>query len=185
MQRCKFQPRIARSSVASAYIEIPEDITVMQANVTRVEPARLLVEAQLQVLRHRARLRAVIERHHEDGHEHHRRDRAHPVEVAGHDPVLGARGRHPHHFLRAQVGADEAERADPGRQRAPRLEEILRPADALAQHHADAEHEREVDDQKAVVDDAKLNEHRATERRAASRSAPERREFTTPRSRSG
>jgi hypothetical protein len=119
-----------------------------------VEPARLLVEAQLQVLGHRARLRAVIERHHEDRHEHHRRDRAHPVEVAGHDPVLGARGRHPHDFLRAQVGADETQRADPGWQRAPRLEEILRSADALAQHDADAQHEGEVDREQGVVDDA-------------------------------
>ena len=38
MQRCKFQPRIARSSVASAYIEIPDDMTVMQANVIALNP---------------------------------------------------------------------------------------------------------------------------------------------------
>ncbi len=38
MQRWKFQPRIARSSVASAYIEIPDDITVMQAKVTALNP---------------------------------------------------------------------------------------------------------------------------------------------------
>ena len=68
----------------------------------RVEAARLLVEAQLQVLRHRARLRAVVERHHEDADEHHRRDRADPVEMAGHDAVLGARGRHADDLLRAR-----------------------------------------------------------------------------------
>ncbi len=60
----------------------------------RVEAPGLLVESEPEILRHRARSRAVVERHHEDADEHHRRDRAHPVEVARHHAVLGARGRH-------------------------------------------------------------------------------------------
>ena len=36
-----------------------------------------------------------------------------------------------------------------------------RPADAPLHHEADAEDEREVDEQQAVVDDAEMDEHRA------------------------
>ena len=37
MQRWKFQPRIELSSSASAYIEIPDDMIVMNANVSALK----------------------------------------------------------------------------------------------------------------------------------------------------
>ena len=83
---------------------MPDDMMVMHAKVEGVEASGFLVETQLQVLGNRARLGAVIERHHEDGDEHHGRDGADPVEVAGHHAVLGTGCGHAHDLLGAQVG---------------------------------------------------------------------------------
>src|SRR4051812_4459705 len=54
----------------------------------RVEQVRGLVEAPAQVLRDAAHLRAVVEGHHHEPEEDHRRDRADPVEVHARDAVL-------------------------------------------------------------------------------------------------
>ena len=48
----KLQPSTSCSSSPSAYIEMPEENTVMPANVSALKRARLLVEAQLQILGH-------------------------------------------------------------------------------------------------------------------------------------
>ncbi len=50
-----------------------------------VQPARFLIEAQLQVFRNAACAAAVIERHHEDADKHHGGHGAQPVEVGRHD----------------------------------------------------------------------------------------------------
>ena len=126
MLTLKSQPRSSfEAAGASAYIEMPDENTRHRRERDRVEAARLLVEPQLEVLGHRARPRAVVERHHEDADEDHRRDRADPVEVAGRDAVLGARGGHADHFLRAEVGREEREAGDPRGNRAAREEEVL------------------------------------------------------------
>ncbi len=130
-----------------------------------VEAAGLLVEAQLQVLGHRSRARAVVERHHEDADEHHRRDGADPVEMRRRDAVLRAAGAHPDHFLGAEVGGDEGEAGDPGRNRPARQEEIGAGARLKLQQHADAEHEPEVDDDEQVVNPVKLHPERLRARR--------------------
>ena len=118
----------------------------------RVDRAGFLVEAQLQVLRDGAGARAVVERHHEQRHEHHRGDRADPVEVAGGDAVLGARGAHADHFLRAEIGGEEGQARHPCRHRATRQEEIGARAHGALQRHPDAEHEPEVQQHHDVVD---------------------------------
>ena len=141
------------SSFAIAYIEMPDEKTVISANEIALKRARLLVEPQPQVLGHRARARAVVERHHEDAEEHHRRDRADPVEVAGRDAVLRARRRHADDFLRAEVRRDERQAADPRRaspgppERSAVLVVVLR-----LQREADPQHEAEVDEHQQPVE---------------------------------
>ena len=124
----------------------------------RVQAAGLLVEAHLQVLGHRARLRAVVERHHEDPEKHHRGNRAHPVEMAGRHAVLGPRGGHADHFLRAEVGGEECEPRDPRGNRAAG-EKIIRAGLHVApQREADAQHEGEVHAHDDPVDLAWMHE---------------------------
>ena len=123
----------------------------------RVERARFFVEPQLQVLRDRPGLRAVVERHHEDADEHHRRDRADPVEVAGHDPVLGPRGGHADDFLGAEVRRDEGQTADPGRNRPARQEEVAAGLHVASQRPPDAQHKHEIHRQNQVVDRGESN----------------------------
>ena len=118
---------------------------------------RLLVEAQAQKLRHRARLGAVIERHHEDADENHRGDGADPVKVAGHDAVLGARGAHADHFLGAEVGRDESQTADPGRQRPAGLEVIFAGFHEPLECEADAQHKSEVQQHDEPVDGGQVH----------------------------
>ena len=118
----------------------------------RVERARLLVEPQPQVLRHRPRARAVVERHHENPEEHHRGNRADPVEVARRDPVLRARRRHPDNLLRAEVRREERQPADPRGQGAAGLKKVGARLRGAPEREADAEHEREVDEKQRPVE---------------------------------
>ena len=108
----------------SAYIEMPDENTVITANVTRVQSPRLLVESQLQIFRHAARAASIIERHHEDADEQHGRHRADPIKMRGHDAVLRAGSAHADHFLRAKIRGDERQAGDPDRDRASGGEEI-------------------------------------------------------------
>src|ERR1043166_7046741 len=107
MLRLKFQPSTSSSSLARAYIEIPEEKTVMTAKDIALNPRVFVPRGGCGVPGPGRGGGAVVERHHEDADEHHGGDRAKPVEVAGHHPVLGARGRHPDDFLGAEVGRDE------------------------------------------------------------------------------
>ena len=119
----------------------------------RVEQVRRAVEAQAQVLRHAAHLRAVVERHHHDPEEDHRRDRADPVVVHGRVAELRAVGGHAEDLERAEVGRDEREAGDPGGQRAAREEVVEARLDVALGREADAEHGDEVEEQDQVVRD--------------------------------
>jgi len=66
-----------------------------------VDSASLLVEAHAEVFGTEG-FRAIVEGHHENADEDHRRDSPDPVEVAGDDAILGARGAHADDFLRSQ-----------------------------------------------------------------------------------
>ena len=110
-----------------------------------VESAGLLVEAQAQELGHRAGLRSVIEGHHEDAHKDHGGDGADAVEVGGLEAVLGARSAHADDFLGAEVGADECQAADPGRERTSGLEEVLAGLHVALEGKANAQHKHEVE----------------------------------------
>ena len=111
----------------------------------RVKGARLFVEAQLEIFRHRAGFRAVIEGHHEDADEHHRRDRAHPIKMAGHDPIFRARSGHADDFLRPEISGDESQTSNPGGDGAAREKEIAARFDIAPQRPPDAQHESEID----------------------------------------
>jgi hypothetical protein len=130
---------------------MPEENTVIAAKVMALNAAGLLVEPQLQVLRHAAGAAAVVERHHEDAHEDHRGYGAHPVEVRRHDAVLRPGGAHPDHFLRAQVGRQKREAGDPHRHGAAGGEEVRAGSDTPLQQPADAEYEGEVQTEDEVV----------------------------------
>jgi hypothetical protein len=81
-----------------------------------VEGMRGLVEAQPEVLGHRANLRPVVERHHHQPEEHHRRNRAEPVVVHRGHAVLSTVGSLAEDLQGAQVGGDEGQARDPRRQ---------------------------------------------------------------------
>ena len=125
----------------------------------RVEDVRAVVEAQPQVLRHRADLRAVVERHHHEAEEDHRRDRADPVVVDRRDAVLGAVGPHAEHLDRAEVRRDEREAGDPRGQRAAREEVVEARPDVALRREADAEDDDEVRQQDRVVEPVRVEPH--------------------------
>jgi hypothetical protein len=118
----------------------------------RIEAARLFIEAQLQVLGHAARPRAVIERHHEDPDEHHRGNGANPVKVARQQAVLGAACSHPDHFLGAEVRRKERQSADPGRNRSARQQKVVSAGNSSAEDEPHRQHEDDVDHQKDHVE---------------------------------
>jgi hypothetical protein len=79
-------------------------------------------------------------------------DGADPVEVGGHDAVLGAGGGHAHHLLRSEVGGQERKSGDPGRDAAAGLEEVGRGLGLLLEKEPDAQDEERVSEQDGVVD---------------------------------
>ena len=87
---------------------------VMTAKAMEFKRANPFVEAHLQIFRHRARLGAVVKRHHEHGQEDHGGNRADPVEMRGGDAVFGAAGRHADEFQRAEIGGNKGQTGDPG-----------------------------------------------------------------------
>ena len=109
-------------------------------------------------LGHRADLRAVVERHHHDAEEQHRRDRADPEVVERRQTDLRAVGRHAHDLDGTEVGGDERQARHPGRQRAARQEEVDRVRHRAARHHADAEDECEVDRDQQVVQPGRVDQ---------------------------
>ena len=86
----------------------------------RVDQVGAGAEPAAHELGNRPHLRAVVERHHHDAEEQHRRDRADPEVVHGREAELGAVRRHAHDLDGAEVGRDEGQAGDPGRQRAAR-----------------------------------------------------------------
>jgi hypothetical protein len=121
-----------------------------------VEGVGGLVEAQPQVLGYRANLGAVVERQHHDAEEDHRRHRAQPVVMHRRHAVLSAVGGLPEDLERAQVGGDEGQPRDPGRQRAPGKEEVQVGFDRDPGHEPDSENDHEVDGQNRVIDSARM-----------------------------
>ena len=124
----------------------------------RVHQVRAGTEPAEHELRNRADLRAVVERHHHDAEEQHRRDGAHPEVVHGRQPELRTRGRHPHDLDGPQVGRDEGQPRHPGGERAAREEEVEGVRDATTGHPADREHEPEVDEDDQVVDRIRVDQ---------------------------
>ena len=129
----------------------------------RVHEVRGRAEPAEHELRHRAHLRAVVERHHHDAEEEHRRDGADPEVVHGGQPELGAVRRHAHDLDRAEVGRDEGQSGHPRRERAPGEEEVHRVRHLASGQDADAEHEGEVDDDDQVVDGVRVDDRVARE----------------------
>ena len=117
----------------------------------RVEDVRGVAETEPQVLRHRADLGPVVERHQHQPQEHHRGHRADPVVMDGGDAVLSAVGGLAENLERTQVRGDERQARDPCRHRAPGQEEVEIGLDRQPSDEPDAEHHREVDRDDDVV----------------------------------
>ena len=123
----------------------------------RVEDVGRLVEAQPQVLRHAAHLGAVVEGHHHEAQEDHRRHRADPVVVDRRvDAELRAVGGHPEDLERAEVGRDERQAGDPRGQRPAGQEVVQARLDVALRGEPDPEDEDEVDRQDHVVDEVRV-----------------------------
>src|SRR5271163_691974 len=76
--------------------------------------------------------------------------------MARRDAVLRPRRAHPYHFLRAQVGGDERQPADPCWQRPPRLEEVLARLHEALQRKADAQHKDEVQQHDQPINECQI-----------------------------
>ena len=122
-----------------------------------VPGAGLLVKAQAEKFGDGAGLGAVVERHHEDADEDHRGDGADPIELADDDAVLGARSAHADDFLGAEVGGDESQTADPGRQGATGLQVILAGFHETFECEANAQHENEIQQHDQPVDGCQVH----------------------------
>ena len=123
----------------------------------RIEAAHALVKAHLEIFRHRARLGAVIKRHHEHGQKHHRRNGADPIKMRGGNAVFRAAGRHADQFQRAEVGGHERQAGHPRRNRTPRQEEIRRRFHVASQREADADDKHRVGKQDGVINPGQMN----------------------------
>ena len=130
---------------ASANRLTPAVSSWARAKLSRVDQVTGLVEPAPHELRHAVDPRRVVEGHHEDAEEHHRGNRADPVEVHRREAVLGSVRGHAQDLDGAQVGRDEREPRHPGRQGAPGEEEVLAGGDRSSCQDADADDEDEVD----------------------------------------
>ena len=118
----------------------------------RVDQVRPGAEPAPHELGHRTDARAVVEGHHHDAEEEHRRDGADPEVVDRRHPDLGTVGRHAHDLDRAEVGRDERQPGDPGRQRPAGQEEVDRVGDLAPGQQPDPEDDGEVEEDDQVVD---------------------------------
>jgi hypothetical protein len=149
-------PSMRWTMSASAKRLTPEMRTVAIAEGDGVERVRRLVEAKPQVLRDGAHLRAVVERHHHQPEEDHRRDGADPVVMDRRHAVLRAVGCLAEDLQRSEVGGDEGHAGDPRRQPAARQEEVDVGLDRQAGDDADAQDDQEVDREDRVVESARM-----------------------------
>ena len=123
-----------------------------------IESARLFVEAELEVFRHRSRLGAIIERDHEHAEEDHRGDGSEPIEMRREDSVLSAACAHSDHFLCTEIGRYERKAGDPGRNGSSGHEEIAAGFDVPFKDDADSQDEREINDENEVINFAEIKQ---------------------------
>ena len=129
-----------------------------------VDQVGLGAEPAAHELRHRTDLGAVVERHHHDAQEQHRRDGADPEVVDRRDAVVGAVGGHADDLDGAQVGRDERQSGHPGGECPSGQEEVQAARDGPAGHDPDAEDEDEVERDQQVVDELRIEPERAVGR---------------------
>ncbi len=137
----------------------------MKAKETADKRAAGLAETQLQISRDRVSFGNVIERHHDQRQEQHRRNGADPIPVGRQNAVLVGRSRPAHQFERAQIGGEKAEAGHPGRHLAPGHEEIFAGVRAPAQVEADGQNQREVESNDDDIDSGQMHKLRHGEHR--------------------
>jgi hypothetical protein len=121
-----------------------------------IDQVRPRAEPAAHELRDAADLRPVVERHHDDAQEEHRRDGADPEVVHRRHAELGPVGRHADDLDGAQVGGDEREAGDPGRQRAAGEEEVQAVGDPPAGGEPDSQDDGEVGRDERIVDEVRV-----------------------------
>src|SRR5208337_3352634 len=101
-------------------------------------------KAQLQVAGNRMRFGNVIERHHHQREEQHRRDGTDPIPVRGQNAVLIGRAGPAHQFERTQIGGEETQTRDPRGHLPPGHEKVFAGVGPLLQVKPDGQHQYEV-----------------------------------------
>ena len=149
------------------------DQELRDGEADRVDEVGARAEPPEHELGDRAHLGAVVERHHHDAEEQHRRHRTDPEVVHGRQPDLRTVGRHAHDLDRTQVGRDEGQTGHPGRERSPGEEEVDRVGDRTPGHDTDAEHEGEVDGDEQVVEPRRIDQRRHGRELRSQREPPE------------
>ncbi len=132
------------------------DQQLRQGEAERVDEVGAGAEPLAHELGDRADLGAVVERHHHDAEEQHRRDGADPEVVHRRDAELRAVGGHAHDLDGAEVGGDERQSGDPRRQRTAGEEEVEAARHRAPGHDADADDEAEVERDQQVVDPVRV-----------------------------
>jgi len=130
----------------------------MKPKLTALRPRASLAKAKLEVAGDGVGLGDVIEGHHDDAKEEHRRDGTDPVPVRGQNAVLVRRSSPAHEFEGAEVGADEAEAGDPGGHFAPGEEKLFAGVGRALDVEPDEDDQREVQDEDQDVDRSKVGQ---------------------------
>ena len=123
-----------------------------------IQQVRAVVEPPLQIFRHAAQPGYVVEPHHENSEENHRRDGAGPIPMVRHHPVLRAHRDHADNLERAEIGGHERQPRNPGWQRTAREKEVLGCFHPVLEPIANADDEENVCEQDGEIDGGEMHE---------------------------
>ena len=152
MLKLMSHPSTICMTFAMANMLTPLISTVMNANETGGQSAARFAETQLQISRHRVGLGNVVERHHHQREEQHRRNGADPVPMRGQNAVLIGRTRPAHQLERAEIGGEKTQSRDPGGHLAARHEKIFAGVGSATQIETDGQYQREIENDDGKID---------------------------------
>ena len=124
-----------------------------------------LAETQLQISRHRVGFGDVVERHHHQRQEQHRRNGADPIPVRRQNAVLVGRSGPAHQFECAEIGGEKAEAGNPGGHLAAGHEEVFAGVGAALQVQADGQNQGEIESDDCAIDSREMHQLSSHEHR--------------------
>ena len=111
----------------------------------RGQGAGRFAETQFQISRHRVGFGDVVERHHDQRQEQHRRDGADPIPMRRQNAVLVGRTRPAHQFERPQIGREKTQACHPRRHLPPCHEKVFAGIGSSPQIKANPQHQSKVE----------------------------------------